>query len=475
MTVATRRPTSRHSLVGTAGLPRRRLLAGTLGLVAVLALASAVGNGGTSSSGLDRTGALVDLGLPLTTFAGRTAAVGTVGSLLFAAVLRTERVPSPASRQALRAASMWAWAWAAATVVGAVLTVSRLVGVSPGSLPASAVGVYVTDLAAGRAALFVAATATVLALTAHRCRSPHTARLLLAGAVATLVVPVVLTGHSATAENHVVAVTSLAVHVVAAAVWAGGLLAVLLHGRGSDDVAPAVARFSAVALGCFVVTAASGVLSAAILLGGLDGVLAAAGTGYGWLLVAKAVALGALGGFGWWHRRRTLPRLRAGRPGSFRRFAVAETGILLATVAVAVALAGSPPPASVPAPASASASAAAESSTGSAAPGSSTGAAPAGPGAAPADEMAGHDHGELSVGVLIDEARFHVSGPVAAGSRVTVHNRSTTEVTLTAEDGSFDVVVPARTLITFEAPAGPGSYPFTSRHSSAFADVLEVR
>ena len=65
-----------------------------------------------------------------------------------------------------------------------------------------------------------------------------------------------------------------------------------------------------------------------------------------------------------------------------------ETGVLLATVAVAVALAGSPPP-----------------STGSAtAAVSSTGATAAGPSsAATTDEMAGHDHGELSVGVLIDE------------------------------------------------------------------------
>ncbi|WP_347056850.1 hypothetical protein ABC795_09040 [Blastococcus sp. HT6-30] len=45
------------------------------------------------------------------------------------------------------------------------------------------------------------------------------------------------------------------------------------------------------------------------------------------------------------------------------------------------------------------------------------------PGAGPAaDPMAGQDHGELSVGVLVDGTRFHVAGPVAAGSRVTVHN-----------------------------------------------------
>ena len=62
-----------------------------------------------------------------------------------------------------------------------------------------------------------------------------------------------------------------------------------------------------------------------------------------------------------------------------------------------------------------------------------------------------------------------------AGSRVTVHNASDTEVTITAADGSFDVVVPPHALITFPAPETPGTYPFGSRHSSSFADVLEVR
>ncbi len=88
--------------------------------------------------------------------------------------------------------------------------------------------------------------------------------------------------------------------------------------------------------------------------------------------------------------------------------------------------------------------------------------------------MAGHDHGELSVGVLIDDQRFHVPAPVAPGALVTVFNSSSTEVTLTAADGSFDVAVPGHTLLTFPAPAGPGEHPFASRHDPAFRDVLVV-
>ena len=67
-----------------------------------------------------------------------------------------------------------------------------------------------------------------------------------------------------------------------------------------------------------------------------------------------------------------------------------------------------------------------------------------------------------------------VSGPVEPGSAVTLHNPTATDVTLTADDGSFDVVVPGRTLGTFTAPDEPGEYGFSSRHSASFADVLVV-
>jgi putative copper resistance protein D len=89
--------------------------------------------------------------------------------------------------------------------------------------------------------------------------------------------------------------------------------------------------------------------------------------------------------------------------------------------------------------------------------------------------MHGHDHGELSVGVLVDATRFHVARPVRAGQPVTVFNGSGADVTLTADDGSFDVVLPAGTLTTVTAPPAPGRYPFGSRHDRRFRDVLVVR
>jgi putative copper resistance protein D len=55
-----------------------------------------------------------------------------------------------------------------------------------------------------------------------------------------------------------------------------------------------------------------------------------------------------------------------------------------------------------------------------------------------------------------------------------VFNRSDTEVTLTAADRGFDIVVPGHTVLTFPAPQEPGEHPFASRHDPAFRDVLVV-
>ncbi len=436
---------------------------GSVGLVAVLVLALTVGGSGPSGvgAGLDQAGPLVDRGLPVARLAARIAALGTVGALLFEAVLRPVRTGHPDSpRPALRAASVWATAWAATTAVHALLTLAQLVG---STITLEAVRIFVAGTAAGRASLVVLAASVLVALLARRTTSRAGAGLVLVVAVAGLVVPVVLTGHSAAADDHVLAVTNLSLHVVAASVWVGGLLALLVHGRGRDDLAPAAARFSAVALVCFLATGISGLLAAWLALrSGPSGPAAALGTGYGALLVAKTVGLIALGAFGRHHRRRTLPLLRAGARRGFRRFAAVEAAVMLATVALAVALASSPPPA---------AASATSPAVGAAAAGPEAGAAEE----PVADPMAGHDHGELSVGVLIDGTRFHVAGPVDAGSRVTVHNATGTEVTITSADGSFDVVVPGHALMTFEAPGEPASYPFVSRHSSSFADVLVVR
>lgn len=455
------------------GVRRRPLPAGvvvaavpalTAGLVAVLVAGLALGGAlpGGVAPGLSDPGEVTRWGVPVAHLASVVGAVGAAGSLLFAAVLHPgdgRRLRGPAL-SAVRAASTWAVVWATASAVHAVLSVSLLSGVPATGLAPQTLVANLRDLPPGRADAVVVTVALVVASLAWRATSVPAARGLLVAALAGVTAPQVLAGHAASSGDHVLAVSTLSLHVLAAALWVGGLLALVLHAPDRPEPLAATAgRFSRLALVLFAATGASGLLGAWVVLRGTPGFpLGALGSGYGALLAVKTGALVGLGALGLAHRRRTLPQLAAGRSRAFLRLALAEAAVMVATLGLAAALAQSPPPA-------AAGSAAAEPEQQSAA-GRQDGAA---------EDMSGHDHGDLSVGVLVDEARFHVPKPVAAGQPVTVFNDGPVEVTITADDGSFDRAVGPGSLVTFTAPDAPGQYRFTSRHDPTFTDVLVVR
>lgn len=474
-----------------------QLRSGIVGLVVAavtgaLVVALVVGGGApvATGPGLPDAGPVTGWGLPAAELVARLLAVVVVGRLVLAAVL----VPAgaagdPRARRVVPATTGWVVLWLSAEVAALLLTASSLYAVPVTGLSGSAVVGLLTTLPVGRAAAVVALLLLALVLGCAAATRTWHARLLLPVALVAVTVPVVLGGHSAGADDHLAAVTTLTAHVVSASVWVGGLAALLSTGRGHAWTTTAVRRFSTLALGCVAVLAITGVL-AAVLLGGSP-TWAVLTHGWGRLLGAKTILLLALAGLGLAHRRRTLPALAAGRPGALLRLGAVEVALMAVTIAVSVALSASPAPAPAQAPEDRAPSdtgpvggeggpgqARQDAAPDSGLPSARSTGRPA-DGAAPAgtatDDMSGHDHGELSVTVLVDDERFHVSGPVRPGQRVTVYNGSTSEVTLTATDGSFDATAPARTFITFEAPAVPGSYRFASSHDVRFSDRLTVR
>lgn len=481
-------PSPRTSRRPAAGPLARVLLAlATAGLLAVLTAALLVGGGapGPATAGLPDAGPVVGWGQPVVALLVRLLAVLVTGSLLVAAVLHPApggRLPEP-SRTALGTAAAAAAAWALAEVVGLLLLTGSLLGRGVTELVPADVLAVVLALPAGRTAPVVVLLLLLVAAGAwlsSRGSAPGLlrARLLLLLALVAVVLPVVTTGHPAAAADHVATVVALAVHVVAASLWVGGLLGLLLHVRGPEpDRAVAVERLSRLALGCVVAVTATGVAGALLLADVTPATVL--GTGWGALLLVKTAAVVGLVALGWWHRRRTLPALRVGRPGAFVRLAVVETGLMAATLAVAVALAAAPPPepatpqAAVPAVLPAAGPASGEDVAVGGDDAVVAQPAPVGD-PAPAEDMSGHDHGELSVGVLVDDQRLHVGSPVRAGAPVTVYNSGAEEVVLRAADGAFDTVVPSRTFLTFPAPTEPGAYPFGDPDDPRYADVLQV-
>ncbi len=164
-------------------------------------------------------------------------------------------------------------------------------------------------------------------------------------------------GHAAAvAPGTAGAVASDALHLLAAGVWIGGLLplAALLFAasrEGGADARPyaalAARRFSRLALTCLVVLVASGVVNAAIHVGGVPALL---GTTYGRLLVAKLALAVPIVALGWLNRRLWLPRLSGdavtvGRPAmrGLGRFVAAEAALAAALLVLVSVMSVTPP------------------------------------------------------------------------------------------------------------------------------------
>lgn len=152
-----------------------------------------------------------------------------------------------------------------------------------------------------------------------------------------------------------VALPAKGVHLVAAALWLGGLLAIASAPPGRPD-APLARRVSTVAFAAVVVIAVTGVAQSLVLLPDLDAVV---GSTYGRFLLAKVAGLLLLLGFGAYHRLRLLPRIRR-EPAAeelgvepaaerLRRSVRREVAVVLVVLLVAAVLAHVPPPGYAPA------------------------------------------------------------------------------------------------------------------------------
>ena len=318
------------------------LLAGvTAAGLGALSLADAL-----TATGLPDPGPVTTYGLPFVRAAGEIAAVVAVGSFMLAAFLvppQDNGVLDASGYRAMRLGTVAAGIWTVCAVLLVPLTVSDVTGqplasrLSPSAI--WSVADLVNTAGAWRWTAFLAAGVTIASIPVLRWSWTPA---LFAGSLITLI-PLALTGHSSAGGSHDLATNSLLIHLFAAALWAGGLLALLVHAlRGGQHADLAARRFSGVALWCFVAMALSGVVNALVRVRLAD----LLDSGYGWLIVAKATALCTLGVVGWRQRRSGVAALRrdpAAR-GPLIRLALIEAVIFGLTFGVAVALGRTPPP-----------------------------------------------------------------------------------------------------------------------------------
>ncbi len=324
----------------------------------LVALVAGRGAPQAAAPGLPDPGPVTGWGLPLLELVADIAAVVAVGLALAAALL----LPAPTRElRGERARDASAVGRAALVLVVAVaaqvpLAVSNTLALPPSeALSPDLLWRYVVDTDAGRALGVQFLLAAVTWLTAVLVENVRGAVWLLVLTVA-CVVPPALVGHAAGSAGHMLAVASLVVHVVAASLWAGGLLALAAAARrGVAGLRYAVPRYSTLALWCFVAVALSGLVNAAVRVGSPGALVS---TSYGALVLAKAGALFALAAFGQRHRARTVPLLQRSSGGDepralplFARVAVVELAVMAATFGIAVALGRTPTPPTTPLPA----------------------------------------------------------------------------------------------------------------------------
>jgi cytochrome c oxidase assembly factor CtaG/putative copper export protein len=318
------------------------VLAGAIAAcLAALALADAL-----TATGLPDPGPVTTLGLPFVRAFGEIAAAVAVGGLLFATFFvppQENGVLDVAGYRALRVAGVASGVWTVCAAALVPLTLSDVSGKPLGDHVSPVEIWQVAGLVETASAWrWTALLAFVVAVGARSVLRWSWTPVLFALSLLSLV-PLALTGHSASGGSHDLATNSLLIHLIAGALWAGGLLALLTNAlSGGDYTDLAARRFSAVAFWCFVAMAVSGIVNTLVRVRPPD----LFATSYGLLVVGKAAALIALGLIGWRQRRRAVTALQSdpGARAPLIRLATAEALVFGATFGLAVGLGRTPPP-----------------------------------------------------------------------------------------------------------------------------------
>lgn len=175
-----------------------------------------------------------------------------------------------------------------------------------------------------------------ISLVVPRFNSIGTGTFLLLATLIAIVIPV-FQSHSASSGSHSMAIGSLAIHVIALALWVGGVFAIAF--LAPESRAHAVPRFSVLALWAAIAVVISGSVNAFIRLDFKE----AWASSYAYLVLAKVFLTAGLIVIGYLHRK-NLKKLSEIKGSKFLQLILAEAVIMTGTLAIGSLLASSQPP-----------------------------------------------------------------------------------------------------------------------------------
>ncbi len=202
-------------------------------------------------------------------------------------------------------------------------------------------GRFLLQLPLGQSWLITTIMGSMITVLAFAWRT-WTPVLLTALLAAASFLPLATQGHSGELAGHNIAVNSILLHTIGAAVWLGGLLlVVILRDRSGVGTTQLVSRYSSLAIAAFAVVAISGLARSVVSFGDISQLW----TPYGTILLAKVVFLVAMGMLGAWYRARLIPRLDDdGAARWFWMLVLCEVALMGLASGAAAALARTPPP-----------------------------------------------------------------------------------------------------------------------------------
>ncbi|MFF3227117.1 copper resistance D family protein [Nocardia suismassiliense] len=283
-------------------------------------------------------GAVTRWGAPLLRFTGTTAAVLAVGTLLGLVILDGLPRHRTTVLSLRRATRLLACSAVVALIMQVLLGISAIVG-----RPALTISVsdYVACLTMPGILYCLGSIAGFLCLAMLIRTRTTPLNLLVVGMVATCLP--FAGGHPSSASNHIVSLGMIVLHVLAAALWVGGLAMLLIVGGILGDrvaMRTVLPKFSRLALPCAIATAVSGfgsLLAQAPEVGGYS-------RNYLLLVLVKAIGLVGLFWFGAWHRRHSVPAsIHDPLSAKFLRTGLREVALMSAIIAVATVLSRTPP------------------------------------------------------------------------------------------------------------------------------------
>jgi copper transport protein len=264
----------------------------------------------------ERTGAAtIDQSVPPTTSAvggvgrwlGYAGAAVAVGSSLLLVLLRRGAAPvaatAPLGSLVVGGAAASAVGTTAALVAQTATTTGRSLVGALSLVPEVAADSRSVAVALLRAAVLLGAA---LVGVAGRVRRRPGVLVATGGLVAVAGLLAPAAGHPWTADPRALAVPADALHLLAASVWLGMLVGLVVAAPRLADPDHAVRLVSRSALVAAAVVVVTGATSAWLLLGSVE---AATDTASGQLVLAKVVGVALLVGLGWVNRSRLVPLL----------------------------------------------------------------------------------------------------------------------------------------------------------------------